>query len=137
MKKILAFLTILSTFTFVFAQSTDDVPKEKVTIDKTIQKIVPENQRIATNPETGKPRPASVRIEYSEQYDEIRVYYTCMEVAFDKTEATVTISEVVKDFEKEHNYFKHTYLGRDKTRHFKDSRGIKMAEFVSYIKLYR
>ncbi len=124
---------------FVFAQdaTTEELINPKDPMDKTVQIIVPENQRITTNPETGKPKPASVKIEFMQNYDEVHVYYTCLDVAFDKGDAMVTIADVLEDFKVQHDYKKYTYLKRDKTRHYKDERGIKMAEMLSCVKFYR
>ena len=124
---------------FVFSQdaTTEELINPKDPMDKTVQIIVPENQRITTNPETGKPKPASVKIEFMQNYDEVHVYYTCLDVAFDKGDAMVTIADVLEDFKVQHDYKKYTYLKRDKTRHYKDERGIKMAEMLSCVKFYR
>lgn len=139
MKKIFAILVCMATMSFVFAQdaTTEELVNPKDPMDKTIQIIVPENQRITTNPETGKPKPASVKIEFMQNYDEVHVYYTCLDVAFDKGDAMVTIADVLEDFKVQHDYKKYTYLKRDKTRHYKDERGIKMAEMLSCVKFYR
>ena len=124
---------------FVFAQdaTTEELINPKDPMDKTVQIIVPENQRITTNPETGKPKPASVKIEFMQNYDEVHVYYSCLDVAFDKGDAMATIADVLEDFKVQHDYKKYTYLKRDKTRHYKDERGIKMAEMLSCVKFYR
>ena len=139
MKKIFAILVCMATMSFVFAQdaTTEELINPKDPMDKTVQIIVPENQRITTNPETGKPKPASVKIEFMQNYDEVHVYYTCLDVAFDKGDAMVTIADVLEDFKVQHDYKKYTYLKRDKTRHYKDERGIKMAEILSCVKFYR
>lgn len=139
MKKIFAILVCMATMSFVFAQdaTTEELINPKDPMDKTVQIIVPENQRITTNPETGKPKPASVKIEFMQNYDEVHVYYTCLDVAFDKGDAMVTIADVLEDFKVQHDYKKYTYLKRDKTRHYKDERGIKMAEMLSCVKFYR
>jgi hypothetical protein len=139
MKKIFTILVCMATMSFVFAQdaTTEELINPKDPMDKTVQIIVPENQRITTNPETGKPKPASVKIEFMQNYDEAHIYYTCLDVAFDKGDAMVTIADVLEDFKVQHDYKKYTYLKRDKTRHYKDERGIKMAEMLSCVKFYR
>ena len=139
MKKIFAILVCMATMSFVFAQdaTTEELINPKDPMDKTVQIIVPENQRITTNPETGKPKPASVKIEFMQNYDDVHVYYSCLDVAFDKGDAMVTIADVLEDFKVQHDYKKYTYLKRDKTRHYKDERGIKMAEMLSWVKFYR
>ena len=138
MKKIFAILACMTALTCFYAQdSVDDIVNPKNPMDRTITVIVPENQRLTTNPETGKQKPASVKIEYIENYDEARIYYTCLDVAFEKSEAMITIADIIEDFMKEHGYFKYTYLKRDKTRHYKDDRGVKMGEMLCVIKFYR
>ena len=49
----------------------------------------------------------------------------------------VTIADCLEDFRIEHDYVKYSYLKRDKTRHYKDERGIKMGEMLCVVKFYR
>ncbi|MBQ0002848.1 MAG: hypothetical protein KBT21_04865 [Treponema sp.] len=141
MKKLLAILACMAAVSCFYAQDqdkeVDELVNPKNPMDRTVQVIVPENQRITTNPETGKLKPASVRIEYIENYDEAHIYYTCMDVAFDKSDAMITIADVLEDFTKEHGYYKYTYAKRDKTRHYKDERGVKMGEMLCIVKFSR
>ena len=139
MKKLLSILFCTGLMFSAFAQdaTTEELVNPKNPLDRTVTVIVPENQRITTNPETGKLKPASVKIEYTENYDQVRVYYTCLDVAFDKGDAMVTIADVLEDFQKSHDYVKYTYTRRDKVRHYKDNRGIKMAEMLCSVQFYR
>ena len=139
MKKIFAVLACMASFSLFYAQeaSTDELLNPKDPMDRTVQVIVPENQRLTTNPETGKQKPASVKIEYLENYDEVHIYYSCLVVAFDKGDAMVTFADCLEDFRIEHDYVKYSYLKRDKTRHYKDERGIKMGEMLCVVKFYR
>lgn len=139
MKKIIAILACLAAVSCFYAQDkeVEDIVNPKNKMDRTIQTIVPEDQHLPVNPETGKTKPASIRIEYSENYDEAHVYYTCMDVAFDKSDAMIAIADVLKDFTKEHGYFKYSYIKRDKTRHYKDDRGVKMGEMLCIVKFSR
>ncbi|MCR5613962.1 hypothetical protein [Treponema sp.] len=139
MKKFFAILACVAAVSCFYAQeaSTEELVNPKNPMDRTVTVIVPENQRITVNPETGKQKPASVKLEYLENYDEVHVYYTCLDVAFDKGDAMVTIADVLEDFQKEHGYVRYSYLRRDKTRHYKDERGIKMGEMLCIVKFYR
>lgn len=132
MKKILAILACMAAVSCFYAQDkeVDDIVNPKNPMDRTVTVIEPENQRLTTNPETGKEKPAKVRIEFIENYDEAHIYYTCMDVAFEKTDAMITVADIIEDFMKEHGYFHYTYTKRDKTRHYKDDRGVKMAEMM-------
>lgn len=139
MKKIFAILACCTAISCFYAQeaTTEELVNPKNPMDRTVQTIVPENQRISVNPDTGKQRPASVKIDYFENYDEVHVYYTCLDVAFDKSEAMITIADVLEDFQKEHEYVKYTYIRRDKVRYYRDERGLKMAEMLSRVKFHR
>jgi hypothetical protein len=98
--------------------------------EKTTRVIVPENQHTTD-------KTASVKIEYTPMYDEVRIYYTCMYVTYDKGEAMNTIIECLEDFMKENQYYHYTYMARDRERYFKNDRGYSMAQYMSYIKLTR
>lgn len=144
MKKTFIIFTCLTIFsTFIFAQSKNndsewtapsavrEVTEEEYETEKTqTLSIVPENQH--TNDKN-----ASVRIEYSPLYDEVRIYYTTLYVTFEKGEAMNTVIAVMEDFMKEHKYFHYRYLKKDRERYFKDDRGQRMAEYSSYLKLSR
>lgn len=138
MKKFLAILACVAAVSCFYAEeTTEELLNPKNPMDRTVTEIVPEEQHIPTNLETGKKKPANVKIEYTENYDELRIFYTCMEVAFDKSDAMISVRSCLEDFTKQHGYYKYEYLKRDKVRHYKDERGIKWAEYASYVKLKR
>ena len=80
---------------------------------------------------------ASVKIEYSPMYDEVRIYYECMYVTYDRGEAMNAVLECLEDFRVEHKYNVYRYLKDDKEKFFKDDRGRRKAQYNSYVKFYR
>ncbi len=80
---------------------------------------------------------ASVKIEYSPMYDEVRIYYECMYVTYDRGEAMNAVLECLDDFRVEHKYNVYRYLKDDKEKFFKDDRGRRKAQYNSYVKFYR
>lgn len=144
MKKALVIFACFSIFSsFIFAQTKSDdsewsapsatreVTDEEYEAEKTqTLTIVPENQHTTD-------KNASVKIEYSPLYDEVRIYYTTLYVTFDKGDAMNTVIEVMEDFMEDYKYFHYRYLKKDRERYFKDDRGQRMAEYSSYIKLSR
>ncbi|MCQ2590317.1 MAG: hypothetical protein MJ179_07830 [Treponema sp.] len=136
MKKILISLSVaLAVALALFAQEipqSDYQPTQEefeTQIAKT-ETIIPKNQHL-TN-ETG-----SVRIEYQPIYDEVRIYYDCMYVTFDRGEAMNTVLECLADFQKEHKYFGYRYMAEDRTRFYKDDNGRRKAQYISYVKFSR
>lgn len=141
MKKLLVLLAGLLSAFFLFAQ---DVPTNQastlgvpdVTMDvfdegKTkIEVIIPENNH-ATD------QTATVRIEYLPMYDEVRIYYECMYVTYDRGEAMNTVLQCLADFQKENKYYSYRYLRNDKERFFKDDKGRRKAQYMSYLKFSR
>jgi hypothetical protein len=80
---------------------------------------------------------ASIKIEYSPMYDEVRIYYECMYVTYDRGEAMNAVLECLDDFRIEHKYNVYRYLKDDKEKFFKDDRGRRKAQYNSYVKFYR
>ena len=97
MKKI---FTILSCF-FVFATMLSAAPVEDdLTYEEekvSMEVIIPEDQHCTD-------KHASVKIEYMPMYDEIRIYYDTLYVAYDRGEAMNTVIACVQDFLKEKKY---------------------------------
>ncbi|MFA6856348.1 MAG: hypothetical protein WCR31_03975 [Treponema sp.] len=110
--------------------SPDESYNNKGFDDKTMRVIVPENQHTTD-------KTASVKIEYTPMYDEVRIYYTCMYVTYDKGEAMNTVIACLEDFMKENQYYHYTYLSRDREKYFKNDRGYSMAQYMSYVKFSR
>lgn len=141
MKKILILFTCLFAFsTIIFAQESDtqEIPiagaaydSEQFEAEKTkTEIIIPENQHTTDST-------ATVRIEYMPMYDEIRIYYECMYVTYDKGEAMNTVLACLEDFQLEHKYFRYKYLRDDKERFFKDDRGRRKAQYISHLQFER
>jgi hypothetical protein len=132
MKKLLIAISILAVFAAIFAQESEVTDTEK--IDTSIQVITPENQHLVKDADGKAPVNGQVRIEYTQAYDEVRIFYTCMEISFERSDAMTTIADCLEDFQKSHNYFHYKYLQPDRVRYYTDARGVKMAEYVSYVK---
>lgn len=137
MKKLVISLSVvLSLCLTMFAQSTipssDDKPDEETfEAQKTkTEIIVPKEQHLSD--ETG-----SVKIEYMPMFDEVRIYYECMYVTYDRGEAMNTVLECLADFQKEHKYFSYRYMVDDRERFFKDEKGRRKAMYISYVKFSR
>lgn len=119
----------------LFAQEIPSADAQKTEEEIETQKlktevIIPENQHLYD--ET-----ASVKIEYMPLYDEVRIYYECMYVTYDRGEAMNTVLECLADFQKEHKYFNYRYLTDDRERFFKDDNGRRKAMYISYVKFSR
>ena len=80
---------------------------------------------------------ASIKIEYSPMYDEVRIYYECMYVTYDRGDAMNAVLECLEDFRVEHKYNLYRYLKDDKEKFFKDDKGRRKAQYNSYVKFYR
>ena len=131
MRKTLAVIASLLFFVaFGFAEESYDIPEEKK-FDTTIEVITPKDIHSDV-------RTASVRIEYTRMADEVRIYYSCLDVQFDQGEAMNTILACLKDFQAENQYFSYTFLSKDRTRYYTDSRTkMKMPQYSSYVKFNR
>lgn len=142
MKKGLIFVALLSVFaSFGFAQAYDDLnafqAEKQFEEDKakTIA-IVPEEQHLFD-------KNGSVKIEYNPAYDEVRIYYETLYVTYDRAEAMNTVLACLLDFQNNmdlhsgKSYYHYKYLKDDKERFFKDDRGQRKAQYISYVKFSR
>lgn len=139
MKKLIALFACLTLFTTVLIaqqhtadpNSDDPFEREFFEDNKTsTQIIIPEDQHCTD-------KNASVKIEYSPVYDEVRIYYETLYVTYDRGEAMNTVMACLQDFQKEHKYFHYRYLKDDKERFFKGDRGQRKAQYFSYVKFSR
>lgn len=136
MKKFIIVLLTFITFSFgMFAQGVSGNEKnydaETFETQKTTTEIiVPKEQHIVD-------QTANVKIEYMPMYDEVRIYYECMYVTYDRGEAMNTVMECLLDFQKEHKYSGYKYLKDDKEKYFKDDRNRRKAQYISYVKFHR
>ncbi len=137
MKKIVTLFTVLTLISAaIFAQPIGDNPDDPFERDRfeqgkvTTVVIVPEDQHCTD-------KNASVKIEYSPIYDEVRIYYETLYVTYDEGEAMNTVMAVLQDFQKEKKYYSYKYLKDSKEKYFKDERGQRRAEYSAYLKFYR
>ena len=138
MKKIFLLTAAMMFSACLFAQgvtgrgaSEDIVDAETFEAEKTkTEIIIPKDFH-------SKDTSASVKIEYSPMYDEVRIYYECMYVTYDRGEAMNAVLECLDDFRIEHKYNVYRYLKDDKEKFFKDDRGRRKAQYNSYVKFYR
>ena len=138
MKKIFTFTLALMLGACLFAQgitgrgATDDITDaETFEEQKTRTEIIIPKDFHTTD------TTASVRIEYSPMYDEVRIYYECMYVTYDRGEAMNAVLECLNDFRVEHKYNLYRYLKDDKEKSFKDDKGRRKQQYISYVKFYR
>ena len=138
MKKIFLLTAVMLFSACLFAQgvtgrgaSEDIIDAETFEAEKTkTEIIIPKDFH-------SKDTSASVKIEYSPMYDEVRIYYECMYVTYDRGEAMNAVLECLDDFRVEHKYNVYRYLKDDKEKFFKDDRGRRKAQYNSYVKFYR
>lgn len=141
MKKSLLIFVCLSMFICkVFSQSAgsaENFDPSKVLSEEFSDKdrvktevIIPENQHTSE-------KSATVKIEYSPMYDEVRIYYDCMFVNYDAGEAMNTVLECLRDFQLEHKYYGYRYLKADRLKHYKSEKGLNMVQYISHVKFNR
>ena len=137
MKKIVTLFTVLTLFSAaIFAETIGDNPDDPFERDRFEQEkvttvtIVPEDQHCTD-------KNASVKIEYSPIYDEVRIYYETLYVTYDEGEAMNTVMAVLQDFQKEKKSYSYKYLKDSKEKYYKDERGQRKAEYSAYLKFYR
>ena len=129
MKKLIGIIAIMMALSFAFAKdNTSD--EEGASMDTSVQVIVPEDIH-STN------KTAQVRIEYIPALDEVRIYYSCLEVSFKESEARETIHQCLNDFQLEHNYYGYKYMKADRLSYKKNPRGLKQATYASQVKFQR
>ncbi|MCR4736479.1 MAG: hypothetical protein K5829_15895 [Treponema sp.] len=139
MKKSIFLIFLLTFGISLFAQDANLEELDPGRYDKEKAKteiIIPENQHLL-NQEGEEKKDASVKIEYSPFYDEVRIYYECMYVTYDRGEAMNTVLACLQDFQKDKKYYSYRYLRDDRERFFKDERGRRKAQYISYVKFSR
>ena len=136
MKKILilfSLLAVVSSLFFAQSDATEDdiFAQEKYELEKVKTSIIiPENQHCTD-------KNASVKIEYSPIYDEVRIYYETLYVTYDRGEAMNTVMAVLQDFQKENKYYSYKYLKPESHKHFRDDRGQRKVQWSAYLKFSR
>ncbi|MCR4954725.1 MAG: hypothetical protein K6A43_11705 [Treponema sp.] len=139
MKKSIFLVCLLGLATGLFAQDVnlDELDPGRYDREKArTEVIIPENQHLLDQNGAEK-KNASVKIEYSPFYDEVRIYYECMYINYDRGEAMNTVMACLQDFQKDKKYYSYRYLRDDRERFFKDERGRRKAQYISYVKFSR
>ena len=138
MKKIFLLTAAMMFSACLFAQGvTGRGASEDITDAETFEAEKTKTEIIIPKDFHSKDTSASVKIEYSPMYDEVRIYYECMYVTYDRGEAMNAVLECLDDFRIEHKYNVYRYLKDDKEKFFKDDRGRRKAQYNSYVKFYR
>ena len=138
MKKIFTSAAVLMLGACLFAQGvTGRGASEDITDAETFEAEKTKTEIIIPKDFHSKDTSASVKIEYSPMYDEVRIYYECMYVTYDRGEAMNAVLECLEDFRVEHKYNLYRYLKDDKEKYFKDDKGRRKAQYNSYVKFYR
>ena len=138
MKKIFLISAILVLSSCLFAQgitgrgSNEDYGDAEIfEANKTKTEIIIPKDFHARDPS------ASIKIEYSPMYDEVRIYYECMYVTYDRGDAMNAVLECLEDFRKEHKYNTYRYMKQDRENFKKDDKGRSKAIYFSYVKFSR
>lgn len=129
MKKFLGIIAIMMALSFAFAKD-NTTDEEGTSMDTSVQVIVPEDMHTQN-------KTAQVRIEYIAALDEVRIYYTCLEVSFKESEARETIHACLNDFQLEKNYYGYKYMKQDRLSYKKNARGLKQATYACQVKFQR
>ena len=138
MKKIFLLTAAMMFSACLFAQGiTGRGASDDITDAETFEAEKTKTEIIIPKDFHSKDTSASVKIEYSPMYDEVRIYYECMYVTYDRGEAMNAVLECLDDFRVEHKYNVYRYLKDDKEKFFKDDRGRRTAQYNSYVKFYR
>ena len=138
MKKIFLLTAAMMFSACLFAQGiTGRGASDDITDAETFEAEKTKTEIIIPKDFHSKDTAASVKIEYSPMYDEVRIYYECMYVTYDRGEAMNAVLECLDDFRIEHKYNVYRYLKDDKEKFFKDDRGRRKAQYNSYVKFYR
>ena len=132
MKKFLGIIAIMAALSATaFAQSgSANADDENAFMDTSVQVIVPEDMHTQN-------KTSQVRIEYIAALDEVRIYYTCLEVSFKESEARETIHACLNDFQLEKNYYGYKYMKQDRLSYKKNARGLKQATYACQVKFQR
>jgi len=143
MKKVVTFLALTAlVFSCAFAQDkAADTQKDSKALlanagtpDITTRVIQVEDKYSSSHP---KATNVDLKLEYTPLTGDVVFSYTCMAASFDAGEALDTSILVLKEFETENQYYKYTYIKKDKVKYFKDGRDVKMVTYKSYVAFSR
>ena len=135
MKKLVALCTIaLIAIGTVFAQtSTQDAAAPKVDISTVVRQI--DDEYTEFHPTASN---VDLSLEYTPLTGEVIIYYTCMAASFDTGEAMNTFDAILENFAKENQFTtKPVFVRKDRTRWYKDERGLRMVEFRRCVRFDR
>ena len=105
MKKIFLLTAAMMFSACLFAQGiTGRGASDDITDAETFEAEKTKTEIIIPKDFHSKDTSASVKIEYSPMYDEVRIYYECMYVTYDRGEAMNAVLECLDDFRIEHKY---------------------------------
>lgn len=125
MKKLIAFCTIaLIAVGAVFAQTSQE-SDQKVDISTVVRQL--EDSYADFHPTASR---VELDLEYTPLTGEVIINYTCMAASFDQGEAMNTIDAILEDFSNENQFTrKPSFVRKDRTRYYKDERGLRMASY--------
>jgi hypothetical protein len=133
MKKLIALCTIaLIAVGAVFAQTSQE-SDQKVDISTVVRQL--EDSYADFHPTASR---VELDLEYTPLTGEVIINYTCMAASFDQGEAMNTIDAILEDFAKENQFTrKPSFVRKDRTRYYKDERGLRMASFRRCVRFDR
>ncbi len=123
------FFLLIPFSALIFAQQVEDQSEEVVT-DTTVKIVDIEDLYADEHPSASK---VTLTMEYVPSTGEVRLHYICMAGNFDQGEAMNTSIAFFEKFATENKYKHYAHREKDKTRYFKDSRGIRMTEYIVYV----
>ena len=125
MKKLIALCTIaLIAVGAVFAQASQE-SDQKVDISTVVRQL--EDSYADFHPTASR---VELDLEYTPLTGEVIINYTCMAASFDQGEAMNTIDAILEDFSNENQFTrKPSFVRKDRTRYYKDERGLRMASY--------
>ena len=135
MKKLVALCTIaLVAVGAIFAQtSTQDAAAPNVDISTMVRQI--DDDYAEFHPTASN---VDLDLEYTPLSGEVIINYTCMAASFDQGEAMNTFDAILEDFAKENQFTtKPSFVRKDRTRYYKDERGLRMASFRRCVRFDR
>ena len=125
MKKLIALCTIaLIAVGAVFAQTSQE-SDQKVDISTVVRQL--EDSYADFHLTASR---VELDLEYTPLTGEVIINYTCMAASFDQGEAMNTIDAILEDFSNENQFTrKPSFVRKDRTRYYKDERGLRMASY--------
>lgn len=139
-KRIVTLFAIAAIFGLVcvssaFAQSSDIIDEiEQKPQDISTQVIRIEDKYATYHP---KAKTVTMEIEYMPLTGEVYFHYVCIAASYDQGEAMNTAIAVLEDFAQEYQYRSYTHSRKDKSKYYKDAKGVRMAEYITNVVFVR